>query len=224
MLPRNILNKDGNVTFLIGSAALVLGALVALAGLRLFIILLPIWGFMLGFIVGAALITALFGDGFLATTLGIVTGLVVGCGFALLSYLYWYVGVLLSAGAAGFVLGAALLGTFGVSADWLIFLFGIVVAFGFIAFALAINYPVYLMIVATASAGTSIALGGAFVLFNQVEPAALGTGEAWRMIGNHWLPWIIWLVGTVIGIGSQLAALSRIQFPEEKWVSASEIR
>ncbi|MEQ1941111.1 DUF4203 domain-containing protein [Mesorhizobium sp. VNQ89] len=208
------------MTFLIGSAALVFGALVALAGLRLFVILLPIWGFMVGFILGAALITALFGDGFLATTLGIATGFVFGFGFALLSYFYWYVGVLLSAGAAGFVLGAALLGTFGVSADWLIFLFGMVVAFGFIAFALAINYPVYLMIVATASAGTSIALAGAFVLVNQVEPAALGTGEAWRMIGNHWLPWIVWLVGTVVGIGAQLSALSRIKVPEDKWASA----
>jgi len=211
-----------NMTFLTGLATMVLGALVALAGLPLFVLLLPIWGFVVGFIVGAGLITALFGDGFLATTLGIGAGFVVGLGFALLSYLYWYVGVLLSAGMAGFVLGAAILGSFGVSADWLIILFGLIVAFAFIIVALAIDYPVYLMIIATASAGASIAIAGALVLFNQIDPAALGTGEPWRMIGDHWLLWAIWLVGTVIGIGSQLSTISRVRLPEDKWVPVTD--
>lgn len=212
------------MTFVTGLATMVLGALVALAGLPLFVLLLPLWGFVVGFIVGGALITALFGDGFLATTLGFGAGFVVGFAFALLSYLYWYVGVLLSAGAAGFALGAALLGSFGVSADWLIILFGLVLACAFIALALAINYPVYLVIVATASAGVSIALAGALVLFNQIEPAVLGTGEGWRMIGNSWFLWIIWLVGTVIGIGSQLSTMSRAKLPEDKWVPVTEKR
>lgn len=212
------------MTFLTGLAAIVLGVLVAVAGLPLFFILLPIWGFLVGFFVGAGMITALFGDGFLATTLGIGTGLLFGVVFALLSYLYWYVGVLLSAGAAGFMLGAALLGSLGVSTDWLIFTFGLLFAVGFVVVAFAINYPVYLLIVVTAMAGSSIALGGALVLFGFVDPTTLGMGEAWRMIGDNWFLWMIWLVGSVVGIGAQLASVSRIVLPDDKWVSVAEGR
>ena len=212
------------MTFVTGIATMVLGALVALAGLPLFVLLLPIWGFIVGFLIGGALVTALFGDGFLATTLGFGAGFVFGFAFALLAYFYWYVGVLLSAGAAGFALGAAMLGSFGVSADWLIILFGLVLACVFIVLALAINYPVYLMIVTTASAGVSIALAGALVLFNRIEPATLGTGQAWRMIGDHWFLWIIWLAGTMIGIASQLSMMSRAKLPGDKWVPVTEKR
>jgi hypothetical protein len=212
------------MTFLAGLVTLVIGVLVAAAGLPLFFILLPVWGFVVGFLVGAGFITAVFGDGFLITFLGIGVGLVVGVVFALLSYLYWYVGVLLSAGAAGFVLGAALLGTFGVSADWLIFAFGLVLAVAFVVVAFMLNYPVYLVIVATAMAGSAIAIGGVLALFNLVDTSTLGVGEVWRTIDDNWFLWLIWVVGAVLGIGAQLATMSRVTLPEDKWMSVTKAR
>lgn len=212
------------MTFLAGLVTLVVGVLVAGAGLPLFFVLLPIWGFVVGFLLGAGVITAIFGDGFIQTFFGIGAGLVVGVIFALLSYLYWYIGVLLSAGAAGFVFGAALLGTFGVSADWIIFIVGLAVAVAFIFVAFVINYPVYLVIVATALAGSAIAIGGVLVLFGYIDPAALGLGEIWRTIDDHWWLWLVWLVGAVVGIGAQLSAMSKVTLPEDKWVSVTEAR
>lgn len=212
------------MTIVAGLVALILGILVAGAGLPLFFFLLPIWGFVVGFLIGAGAVTAVFGDGFLATTLGIGAGLVAGVIFALLSYLYWYVGVLLSAGTAGFAIRAALLGTLGVSTDWLIFLVGLLAAIGFVFAAFAINYPIYLVITATAMAGSAIAIGGVLVLFGYVDAASLGTGSVWRTIGDNWFLWIVWLVGTFVGIGTQLATASRVTLPDDKWVPVTQGR
>lgn len=82
---------------LLGILAVIIGAAVCLIGLRLFFLLLPIWGFVVGFLGGAALVTWLFGDGFLSTTLGIVVGIVLGIVGALISYFFWYFGVILAA-------------------------------------------------------------------------------------------------------------------------------
>ena len=46
---------------LVGLLALVVGLAFAFYGFRLFLILLPIWGFFIGFLFGAGLVTGLFG-------------------------------------------------------------------------------------------------------------------------------------------------------------------
>jgi len=52
---------EGNV---LGLVALAVGAAFTFWGLRFFL-LLPLWGFIFGFILGADAVTYLFGDGFL---------------------------------------------------------------------------------------------------------------------------------------------------------------
>ena len=89
--------------------ALIIGALALLAGYRLFLLLLPIWGFFAGFALGAQATVMLFGGGFLATVTGWIIGFVVGIIFALLSYLIYIVGVALLSAAFGYFLGAGLM-------------------------------------------------------------------------------------------------------------------
>ncbi len=67
-----------------GMIALLFGLVLAFAGYRLFLVLLPIWGFFFGFGLGAQSIQALFGDAFLATITSWVVGFVVGAIFAVL--------------------------------------------------------------------------------------------------------------------------------------------
>ena len=50
-------------TLLAGGLLLFLGSLIAFAGYRLFIVLLPIYGFFIGLSFGAHSVQALFGDG-----------------------------------------------------------------------------------------------------------------------------------------------------------------
>ena len=47
--------------------ALLFGLAVVFGGYRLFLVLLPIWGFFFGFFLGIQSVQALFGIGFLAT-------------------------------------------------------------------------------------------------------------------------------------------------------------
>ena len=58
--------------------ALFLGAVILFGGYRLFLILLPIWGFFFGFGLGAHTVTLLFGQEFFATVTSWVVGFVVG--------------------------------------------------------------------------------------------------------------------------------------------------
>ena len=83
---------------LIGALAIAVGLAFAFYGFRVFLILLPIWGFFAGFLLGANAMTAIFGDGFLIEVTSWVIGFLVGLLFAVLSYLYYWVAVILLGG------------------------------------------------------------------------------------------------------------------------------
>ena len=73
--------------------ALLFGLAVVFSGYRLFLFLLPIWGFFTGFVLGAQTIDFLFDAGLFATVTGWVVGFFVGLLFAALSYLFYAVAV-----------------------------------------------------------------------------------------------------------------------------------
>lgn len=198
----------------------VLGGLsLACGGLPLYFMLLPVSGFLVGFLVGTAAIASLFGGGIFATTLGIAIGLLFGVIFAIASYLFWYVGVLLTAALAGVALGSSFFGAIGIHPDWLLFIlaFGLGAAFLFVA--LVLNFPVYLVIVSTALAGSAIAIGGVLVLLGQVDPSSIGAGDTWRAIGDNIILWILWAAGAGVGIAAQVSMMSRVAVPDDRWAS-----
>lgn len=65
---------------LVGILALLVGAAFCFSGIKWFMVLLPIWGFLVGFTFGANAIFYIAGadHGFFADALAIVSGLVVG--------------------------------------------------------------------------------------------------------------------------------------------------
>jgi len=205
------------VDIVIGVLGLLAGAAVCSAGLRLFAILLPIWGLIVGFLFGAGIVSAIFGDGFLATTLGIVIGIISALIFAALSYLYWYVGVLLAATVAGGILGASLFATFGVDSGWLLFIIGVIFGALFLILAFIGRFPIVLVAISTAISGSAIAIGGALLLFNQIDRDELSTSALWERINDSWYLWIIWLVAAAIGFGVQIREAQSVLLPEDRW-------
>ena len=115
-------------TLLAGGILLFLGSLIAFAGYRLFLILLPIYGFFFGLAFGAHTVQALFGDGFLSTTTSWVVGFFAGLLFALLSYLFWAFAVAVVAGSLGYALVAGFFSLFGADLDVLVWIVGVAVA------------------------------------------------------------------------------------------------
>jgi len=113
--------------------ALILGLAFCFGGYRIFLVMLPIWGFFAGFWLGAEVTTLLFGAGFLATTTGWIIGFIVGLLGAVLSYLFYTIGVALVAGGFGWALGSGFMVALGFQGGILTFIVALVLVkvFGF---------------------------------------------------------------------------------------------
>ncbi len=162
---------------LVGILAIAIGLAFCFWGFRVFLILLPIWGFFAGFLLGANGITYLLGDAFLATTLGWVTGFLLGLLFAVLSYLYYWAAVILLGGALGYQLTLGLLHWIGFEADGLIaFLLaiagGVIFAVGFFL----LQMPAVIVIVATAISGAGATIAGVAIALGLIPLESLNGG------------------------------------------------
>ncbi len=187
----------------IGALALLIGLGFVFYGFKLFLILLPIWGFFFGFLFGAGVVTALFGDGFLATTTGWVIGFVVGIVFAALAYLYYWFAVVFIGASVGYSLGVGLLAMLGNGGDNLMSLiFGLVGAVILAAIVVVLRVPKYLIIVLTSIAGGIATIAGIAVIFQQItwEELTAGTTSAYQAVRDlGWLWGAAVVVVAIIG-------------------------
>ena len=139
--------------------ALFFGLLLCFAGYRLFIVLLPIWGFFAGFALGAHSLQLIFSGGLLGDVTSWVVGFVVGAIFAVLSYLFYLIGVAIFAGTVGYGIGIGIMDALGVDPEFLTWLVGIVLGVILALVVLRFNIQKWVIIAATAIGGTGIILG-----------------------------------------------------------------
>jgi hypothetical protein len=188
--------------------ALVIGMAVCFNGYRWFLIILPIAGFVFGFGLGAQTLQALFGIGFLATASSWIVGFFAGLVFAVLSYLFYMVGVALVAGSWGYGLGVGLMGLIGLGPGiipWLVGLvFGVVVAL----ITLGLNIQKWIIIAVTSFSGAGIIVGTLLFALGIVNPADLGTGAVQEAIHNSFLWLIFYLVLGILGFAAQAVTTS----------------
>jgi len=206
--------------FLLGLFALVLGLSICFLGLRLFFIMLPIWGFIAGFYVGAEGFTAIFGEGFLSTVTGWVLGFFIGLLFAVLAYLFWYVGAIIAVGSVGASLGSGLMAAFNVDSEWVIFIVAAIAAIAFAIFAILFWLPVYMVIVSTAFLGATAVVAGIMLVFDQVDKEAFEWGSTFAMIEDSWFWLLVWAVIAGAGMGYQLMSVATVKLPEDRWTRA----
>lgn len=185
--------------------ALVVGFLALVAGYRLFLFLLPIWGFFAGFAFGAHFVTLVFGTGFLSTLTSWIAGFVAGLIFAILSYLVYIVGVALLSAAFGYFLGAGVL--------LLFFEPGLVVTLGGLAGAvlmaflvLAFNVQKAVLEFITSFGGATAMLTGILLLFGAIPLESLGENPVRLVFEDSLLWFVVWLVIGFVGFGIQIAA------------------
>jgi hypothetical protein len=195
---------DGSVlgTLLAGGLLLFLGSLIAFGGYRLFLILLPIYGFFFGLSFGAHSVQALFGDGFLSTTTSWVVGFFAGLLFALLSYLFWAFAVALMAGSLGYGLVAGFFGLFGADLDVLVWIIGVVVGVAFAIAAIVLNLQKAIVIVSTALIGAWTIVGTFLFLFPGTSTTLESIAEsgAKMVLDDHPLWLIIFAVVAAVGM------------------------
>lgn len=185
--------------------ALIIGVLALIAGYRLFLLLLPIWGFFAGFAIGATATQAIFGGGFLANVTGWIIGFVAGIIFALLSYLIYIVGVALLSATFGYFLGAGLMLLF-LDPGLIVTLVGLAgaVIMAFVVLAFNIQKPVLEFI--TSFGGATATLTGILLLFGRIPFESLGDNPV-RLVREDSIFWMIaWLVLGFVGFAIQIAS------------------
>jgi hypothetical protein len=199
---------EGSVlgTLVAGALLLFLGGLVAFGGYRLFLILLPIYGFFFGLSFGAHSVQALFGDGFLSTTTSWVIGFFIGLLFGLLSYLFWIFAVALVAGSLGYGLVAAFFGLFDADLDVLVWIIGVVVGLVFAIGAVVLNLQKAVVIVATALLGAWTIVATFLFLFTSATPETLAESGAKVVLDDHPLWFLIFAVVAAFGMVFQFVA------------------
>ena len=192
-----------------GMVLLGLGALIAFAGYRLFLILLPIYGFFVGISIGAHSVQALFGDGFLSTTTSWIVGFFLGLVFAVLSYLFWVVAVAIVAGSLGYGLVAGLFSLFGADLDVLVWIIGIVVGIAFAIGALVLNLQKAVVIVATAVMGAWTVIGTFLFLLGGTSSEEIAQNGAKMVLDDH----PVWFI--VFGFVALFGALFQFRVSRE---------
>ncbi|MFN8661210.1 MAG: DUF4203 domain-containing protein [Thermomicrobiales bacterium] len=212
---------------IIGILLALVGLGVCFFGLRYWFILLPIFGAITGFFIGARVVQEVFGTGFLSTGVSWIVGIIVGLVFALLSWFVWYAGAIIMAGAVGASLFSGILHAIFTN-PWGIALFivALIGAVLFAAIALFLNLPIYIVIVNSALGGAALAVAGVLVLIGNIAVQELSTGATvavadevrFQGAGIFW--YIIWIVLAIVGMLFQVQSISSVTLPEDKWVPA----
>jgi hypothetical protein len=212
---------------IIGILLALIGLGVCFFGLRYWFILLPIFGAVTGFFVGARVVQEVFGTGFLSTGVSWIVGIIVGLVFALLSWFVWYAGAIIMAGAVGASLFSGILHAIFTN-PWgiMLFIVALIGAIIFAAIALFLNLPVYIVIVNSALGGAALAVAGVLVLIGNIAVQELSTGATvavadevrFQGAGIFW--YLIWIVLAIVGMLFQVQSISSVTLPDEKWVPA----
>jgi len=184
---------------------LLFGLVVVFGGYRLFLILLPIWGFFFGFGLGAQTLQALIGVGTMATVTSWVVGFIVGAIFAILSYLFYVVAVALFSGSFGYGLTVGLLTAIGLNFGLIVWLLGIVVGIIVAVVVLLFNIQKYAIIVITALGGTGIIILTLLAAFGNLTVVQMASSPVLAAIQNS----IWWLLFFVVVGGAGIVAQIR---------------
>jgi hypothetical protein len=197
---------------LVGAIGVLVGLAFAFAGYRFFLILLPIWGFIAGFALTANGIAAILGGGFLSTILGWGAGFFVGLLFAVLSYFFWYVAVIVLAGTVGYAIGGSILVALGFDPGFIPFLAGLALGAVFLIGAIVLSVPKWLIVALTALGGAGAIIVGVAVFIGRVPYAALNEGGlVGAAIGDSLLWALAWVVIAAAGIVVQLRWFSSFE-------------
>jgi hypothetical protein len=214
-------------TILVGIILLAFGIAFCFYGFRAFLILLPVIGFIVGFYIGAHAIQIAMDQGFLATTLGIIFGLLGGVIGAFASYVFFIIGIVLVAGLMGFAVAAGILSLFDIDPGCIAALFGLGSAAAAVWLTMRYNLVRYVLIFITAVLGSTWIMLSVLLFLNRitVEQLTSQQGIVYPVISEAPLFWIISLVLIVAGIYVQFIASRDFDFDNikifDRWRAAN---
>lgn len=195
---------------LVGSLAILVGALFCFRGFMTMRVIIPIWGAFAGFLVGVALTESITDDGFLGSATAWVVGAVVAVLFGLLAYLYYEVSVIVAMAAVGFTFATSVLVAIGVTWSWLIILAGVFTGVLLAFAAIVADLPTVLLVVLTAFAGASAIVFGLMLIFGTLDSPDLADASTTSELDDDWWWYAGYLVLAVAGLVVQFRTANRL--------------
>jgi hypothetical protein len=207
------------LTIFIVILAALLGAAALLWGYRLFLVLLPIWGFFAGLWLGVTGTTMLLGDGFFWTVSGIMIGVIIGVFGAILSYMFYLVGVAIIAAAIGGMLGSGVMSALGFDPGFLTTIVTIGSAIVIAILSLILNLQKYVITFLAAVGGAVLLVISGLLLFGQVTLDQIRLGNLLAPIfSSSWIWILAWLVLLVLGFAVQIRRDREYQFSKDEYL------
>ena len=193
----------GMADIILGLFAILAGGVMLFAGQFVLRFVLPIWGFFAGFAFGAGLFAELADERFLGTVLGWVTGLIFALIFAVFSYLYYAVAVILAMAAFGFAIGSGLVVALGIDWNWIAVLVGLV--FGAVLGLVSVvgNMPMIVLAVVSSLAGAVSVVAGLMLLIGSLDSADFTDGTFVEAVQASWGWYVLLLALVIVGIIAQ---------------------
>ena len=208
--------------FCAAMVALAFGVAVAFRGYRFFIILLPILGFVFGFLLGAQTLQAIFDVGFLATVTSWVVGFLVGLLFAVLSYLFYILGVALLSFALGYGVGVGIMGLIGFDLALVSWLVGMAAGVALALIVLFFNIQKWVIVAITSFFGSAVIIGAIMTVLGIVSVEDVGTNAVGKAIEDSFLWLVLYLVLAVLGIVGQIGGSQTVELepPESTFIQS----
>lgn len=189
---------------LVGLAAIAVGAAWAFYGLSMFTVLLPLFAFAFGVLMGAQLGQDVLGEGFLSTVLSWVFGIIFGLVLAVVSFFWYYAAVTIAAGALGYAFGVGFMDVLGIDSSILGTIVGLFVG-GVLAIAtFAAGVPAFLVITFSAISGAAGIVNGALILLGRIKVDNLDSGLLGGLLTDGLIAIMAWIVIAVVAILYQL--------------------
>ena len=202
--------------------AAILGLVFLLWGYRVFLVMLPIWGFFGGFWLGAAGISLFLGQGFLATVTGWGVGFIFGVIGAVLSYMFYGAFVVIVAAIAGAVIAASIMTALGITTGWIIALVALFNAAVVAVLTLVLNLQKYVIILLTSLGGADLIVLAGMLLLGVVTLADVQTGGnlLTPVFKESWLALLVWIALTIAGFIRQVRSNQAFTFERDAYVEA----
>lgn len=172
-----------------------------LYGYRMKKFLLPVWGFIAGFWLGANLTAQILGTGFLATVTGWIAGLAAGSGLALLSHHLHDLRYGIISAVIGYAVGSGVLTAVGLGPGIFSILAGLALALAVVGLYFRLNVKRIVAMAMTSVAGANAILLAFLLITGRVQLASLeSTGNPVQpVLHDSWFWPVVWLALALIG-------------------------
>jgi hypothetical protein len=193
----------------VATGLILLGVVTALAGLKLFRLLLPLVGFVSGLMVGFGGVQAVFGTGAASTTVAVLMALITGAVMALLSFLFFEVAIIVLSIVLGMSAYSYLAVAMGLGENGFI-LFMLTLSGAILGFVVATTGRLSrsLVVVLTSFLGVTFVLGGAMLLVGSVSLNQLNDGivrTVLSVVDQEFVWLLVWLGGGFTAVTIQNA-------------------